>query len=140
MQAKAGELLHAALELDHAGVVQRQAVAGLFLDDRLQLGVVDLAVGADGLVEFLRGDLGGLARLKVDRTGGEVDAKGDQARDHVEQQAHGVEHGNRRVDLAIDLATAVRVENRTSGRQLAQQGEGENTADDTGSDTHGESP
>jgi hypothetical protein len=102
----------------------------------LQLGVVDLAVGANGFVEFLRIDLGGLARFEVDSASGEVHAERDQAGDHIEQQAHRIEHGNGRVDLAVDLATAVRVEDRTAGRQLAQQGDGEDTANDTGSDTH----
>ena len=136
LQAQGRQLLHAALELDQAWVVQRQGAAGFFLDDALQLGVIDLAVGADGFVQFLGGDLGGLARFEVNGARGEVDTEGDQAGDHIKQQAEGIEYRDGRVDLAVDLATAVGVENRPTGGELAQQGDGEDTADDTGSDTH----
>jgi hypothetical protein len=61
------------------GSSQRQAAAGFVLDDGLQLGVIHLAVGADGFLQFFGGHLCGFAGLEVNRAGGEVHAKGDQA-------------------------------------------------------------
>jgi hypothetical protein len=75
LQAEHGQLLGAALVLDQAWIVQRQVAAQFSFENSLQLEVIDLAVGADGLFEFRRIDLGRLARFEVDRAGGEVDAK-----------------------------------------------------------------
>ncbi|MNG27318.1 hypothetical protein D3C84_1124220 [compost metagenome] len=58
-QAQAGQLLDAAAVLDQPWVVQRQALAQFAFQNGLQLQVVDLAIGAHGLAQFDRVDLGG---------------------------------------------------------------------------------
>ncbi len=78
MQAVQRQLLHAALVLDQAWVIQGETAPKFAFQDGLQLAVVDFTVGADGLLQFFRRDLRGLARLQVDGPGGEVDAEGDQ--------------------------------------------------------------
>lgn len=140
LQAEHRQLLGAAFALDQAWIVQREAAAQLAFQNSLQLAVIDLAVGADGVLEFLRIDLGGLARLEINRAGGEVHGKRDQAGDDVEQQAHGIERGDGRVDLAFDLATAIGVEDRPAGSHLSQQGCDQNTANQAKGSTHMKSP
>jgi len=112
-------------------------VASLVVDQGLEFGLVDMAVSIDDILEQLRVNLSGLAAWQVDGAGGEVDRKGDQARDHEEQNANGVQAGDQRVDLAFDLPTAIWVENRAAGGQLGEQGDGDNTANNTGFRAHG---
>ncbi|AOZ12372.1 hypothetical protein AA042_06640 [Pseudomonas lundensis] len=121
-KAVKGQLLHAARVLDQAWIVEWKAAAQFTLKDRLQLAVIHLAVRTDGVLQFLWGDVRGFAWREVNRARGKVDAKGDQARDHIKQQAHGIEHRNHRVDLAVDLPATVREENTAAGSQLSEQG------------------
>src|SRR5690606_23513139 len=74
-QAEGRQLLEAAAVLDQTRLVQRQAAAGLLLDDGLQAQGVDLAVGADGFLQFLRCHAVVFVR-EVDGSGGEVDTEG----------------------------------------------------------------
>lgn len=52
LQAEHGQLLGAALVLDQAWIIQREAAAQFTLQNSLQLEVIDLAVGADGVLEL----------------------------------------------------------------------------------------
>ena len=73
-QAESGQLLDAAVVLDQSWVVQRQAAAGFRLDDGFQAGLVDLPIGADRFLQFLRRN-GVLVVGQVDRASGEVDTE-----------------------------------------------------------------
>jgi hypothetical protein len=137
LQAVQGQLLHAALVLDQARIIQGEVAPQFAFQNGLQFTVVDFTVGADGLLEFLRGDLRGFARLQVDGSGGEVDAKGNQPRNDIEQQANGVQYHHHRIDLAVDLAAPVGKEDRAAGGELGQQGGHQNAANETVGNAHG---
>ncbi|MCY1372344.1 hypothetical protein D9M69_595440 [compost metagenome] len=111
-------------------------MAGLLLDQDFEPGVVDLALGIHDLAQFLWIDLGAVPVRQVDGAGGEVDAEGNQAGDHVEQDADGIQRRHHRVDPAVDLAAPIGEEQGAAGAQLGEQGNGENAADNAGLRAH----
>ena len=136
-QAKAGQLLLIAALLDQVGMLQRQALPGVFFDDGFEAQVVDAAIRLDGLAQVLRVNLRMSAAGQIDGAGGEIHGKRQQAGDDEEQQADGVHDGYRRIDPAADLAAPIGVKDRAAGGQLGNQGQAESTADECVWSAHG---
>src|SRR5690606_16175970 len=95
--------------------------AQLLLNNHLELELVDLAVGIDGVLQALWRDTVAIIR-QIDCPGSKVYGKGQQARQQIKQQAYTIENSDFRVDLATDLAPALRVEKGSAGGELAGQG------------------